>query len=207
MSRPSILIIESSAAVRERLRASLADCNCVFAASASEALQHVNVRAFDAYVLDYFMPDWSGPLLCREIRKHDPNSPVILCTEAGRTCPRRAACAGPSAYVEKPVDADLLGSKLRLLLRFAESESLRAAKQAKRVVHDELLTRGVTETTRSDATRALALLGATALSIERTARTRAHKTFIDAGGTRARFDRWWAMDCQALFPRTPDPRL
>ena len=202
MSRPSILMVESSAEVRERVAAVLVEYDCVLAETASEALRHVEVRAFDAYVLDCFMPDWSGPLLCREIRKQDPHSVVILCTAAGESEESKAR-AGASAYVETPIDTDVLALKLRTLLQFADAESVRAAKQADRAFRDELATRGVTETTNQDATNALARLGALAPSIERTARSRAHKTFIDAGGTRARFERWWASECQTLFSGKP----
>ena len=200
MSGLSVLIVESSLPVQDILKRRLAEFDCSFASSAYDVLTQVSVHAFDAYVLDYFMPDWSGPLLCREIRKHDPHSPVILCTERTATGAGKALQAGASAYIEKPIDGDVLVVKLRGLLEFSSSESGRAAKRAERAFLEELSRRGVTATTSGGKKEALARVGATAVSIQRTAHARAHKTFIDEGGTRARFDRWWATDCEALFP-------
>ena len=129
--RPSILCVESNASSRAILGGILADCDCSFASSANEALAHLKEGAFDAYVLDYFMPDWSGPLLCREIRKNDPHSPVILCTEALNDADRRRAVrAGASAYLVKPLVAADVQSKLDTLLKFAQAENARATSQA-----------------------------------------------------------------------------
>jgi DNA-binding NtrC family response regulator len=46
--------------------------------TAREALRELNAGAFDACVLDYWIADWTGPALCRDIRKSDPHVPVIF---------------------------------------------------------------------------------------------------------------------------------
>ena len=74
IDRPSVLCVEPDAGARECLHGALADYDCSFAVNAYEALRALHSQPFDAYVLDYWMPDWSGPLLCREIRKHDPHA-------------------------------------------------------------------------------------------------------------------------------------
>ena len=44
--------------------------------------------------------DWSGPSLCREIRKIDPHGTIVFCTAAARDNDRaRAMRAGANAYL------------------------------------------------------------------------------------------------------------
>jgi DNA-binding response OmpR family regulator len=199
-SHAAILCVESNARSREGLQSALKEYDYAFAGNAYEALRALHTRPFDAYVLDYWMPDWSGPLLCREIRKRDPHPPIVFCTEAQTDLYRvRALRAGASAYLPKPIDAVLLGEKLRALLKFAESENLRAGNEAERALGEELKRRGVAGATCEATAQALAMLGPTARSVERTARSRAYKAFIDSGGTRAQFERWWPGRCARLF--------
>src|SRR3982751_3343033 len=65
LGRRAILCIEDDAESRKILQEILADHRLVFACSAFEALRCVNAEFFHGYVLDYWLPDWSGPSLCR----------------------------------------------------------------------------------------------------------------------------------------------
>lgn len=198
--RASILCVESDTLARERLAAFLTEYDCSFACTAYQALTQLHTRGFDAYVLDYWMPDWSGPLLCREIRKLDPHGPVVFCTEAVSEVHRgKVLRAGASAYLLKPIDSNVLRAELRALLEFAGSESLRATSQAERALREELSRRGVAAVNPEGTARALARLGPAGSSIERTAHARTQQTFIDSGGTRMQFERWWAHAREAMF--------
>ena len=198
--RASILCVESNALARERLAAFLTGYDCSFACTACEALRQLQARGFDAHVLDYWMPDWSGPLLCREIRKLDPHGPVIFCTEVASEAHRgKALRARASACLAKPIEPDVLLAELRTLLRFAESESLRATGPTERALREELIRRGVVPAGVAETAQALARLGTAAGSIERTARARSQESFIDSGGTRVQFERWWAHARDATF--------
>ena len=200
IGRPSVLCVESDTSARECLDGALAKYDCVFAINAYEALKALHARPFDAYVLDYWMPDWSGPLLCREIRKHDPHAAVLFCSEAASDVHRgRALRAGASAYLAKPINAQLFTEKLATLVKLALNDGLRAADDAERALGAELNRRGVAAATPDGTAEALARLGSAARSVERTARARAYKAFIESGGTRAQFDRWWAERSRALF--------
>jgi hypothetical protein len=75
------------------------------------------------------------------------------------------------------------------LLRIAESDSLRATGAAEHALREELKRRGVARA----IAEVLALGDTMARSVERTARSRTCKAFIEAGGTRAHFERWWAV--------------
>ena len=162
-------------------------CTTVPARNAFEALREANARPFDLYVLDYWLPDLSGVSLCREIRKIDPRAPILFCTAAGRDEDRRRALrAGANAYLLKPIDATQFTRQARIALELGDLESLRAKVEEERAVHDEL--KRLTELAKA---RALDAREATAHAMQRTARTRAFKAFVEAGGTRANFDRWW----------------
>src|ERR1700709_2022031 len=126
-ARRSVLCVEPGTESRMILEEVLPDHELVFVSSAFEALSAVNKRGFHGYVLDYWLPDWSGPALCREIRKSDPHAPIIFCTAAARDTDRaRAMRAGANAYLCKPLDPEVLRSKLRAFLTLAEMASLRA---------------------------------------------------------------------------------
>ena len=183
----TILCVEDDAESRGVLANVLSDHKLVFAINAFEALRHVNAGSHHGYVLDYWLPDWSGPALCREIRKVDPHGPVVFCTAAARDSDRnRALRAGANAYLTKPIDPDALRAKLRAFLTLAEVESLRAKVDEEHAVQEELQRRLGNVIGQINYARELV-----ATSIERTARTRAYKAFIEARGTRAHFESWW----------------
>jgi len=187
LRRRAVLCVQTDQAARDVLAETLHGCDCVAACNAYEALRNLNARPFDAYVLDYWLPDWSGPSLCREIRKSDPNSPVVFYTDAANDQDRqRALRAGASAYLCKPVEPEELRSSLGSLFRRSDVESLLAKSSAERAV-DELL---VLRLPRARAASA-AQDESAARSLERAARSRAYKAFIESGGTRANFDSWW----------------
>lgn len=187
-TRPSILCVESDIAWRDRFAADLHEYACVFAKNASEAVRNLHARSFDGYLLDYWMPDWSGPLLCREIRKWDPNTPIVFCTESTRDLrENRALPAGATAYVCKALDADSVSSKFRALFERCESNGLSAMDAAERALNAELERHMQSREGRPVCLTA----GRTPASVEPIARARAYRAFIDAGGTRAHFERWW----------------
>ena len=186
LQRRKVLVVDDDPDFRALLEEILSDRTLVFAANAFEAIKHVNSASFHAYVLDYWLPDWSGPALCREIRKSDPHAPVVFCTSAARDHDQaRAMRAGASAYICKPVDPATLRSKLGAFISLSEVESLRAKAELERAVQDEL-DRRLAAVARTEQAKALA-----ASSIERTARSKAYKAFIDARGTRVYFESWW----------------
>jgi CheY-like chemotaxis protein len=186
-SRRTILVVDDDPEFRAVLEQILSDHTLVFACNAFEALRHVNSASFHAYVLEYWLPDWSGPALCRDIRRSDPHAPVVFCTSAVREHDQaRAMRAGASAYLCKPIDPQTLRSKLGAFISLSELESLRAKIEEERAVQDELERRLEQLVAQTEHAKALA-----AASIERTARNKAYKAFIGARGTRAHFESWW----------------
>ena len=187
LSEISVLCADAHADSREWLQEVLGGFRLTFAPTGFEALRQLHAHSFDAYVLDYWLPDLAGTALCREIRKVDPHAPIVFCSSATREKEQlRARRAGASAYVGKPCGRDALKSRLRALLAMADVNSLRARVAEDAAVQDELERRGADARARAAAAGDLA-----AASIERTARAKAYKAYIAAHGSRARFDGWW----------------
>jgi DNA-binding response OmpR family regulator len=185
--RKSVLCVDEDAESRALLQHALPDFELVYASNAFEAIREMNARAFDGYVLDYWLSDWAGPALCRDIRKIDPHAPIVFCAGAARDQDRaRALRAGANAYLVKPIDSKELRSKLRGLLSVADAESLHAKIAEEEAIQDELQRRVAHLRERAEAASRLS-----AQSFERIARIKAYKAFMQGRGTRAHFERWW----------------
>src|SRR5436190_10118888 len=183
----SLLCVDTDPAVARDIAGFLPACETVSALDGYNALREINSRTFDLYVLDFWLPDWTGLQLCREIRKNDPHAPVFFCTNAARDEDRkRALRAGANAYLTKPLDPRLFAHHVRSALELTELESVRAKAEEERAIHEELVRLAGLATARAmDAREVMAQ------AMRRTARSRAFKAFVEAGGTRANFDRWW----------------
>jgi CheY-like chemotaxis protein len=152
-----------------------------------DAVRAYNAGAFDAYVLDYWLPDWSGLSLCRQVRKDDPHAPVVFFSSAeGEDQRKRAMRAGADAYVLASGGAEALSTELSTVLRYADLRSLRAKVDEERAIQEELERRAALVIERSKVAQARA-----AEALERVARSRAQKAFMEAGGTLGHFGRWW----------------
>jgi CheY-like chemotaxis protein len=124
----------------------------------------------------------------RQIRQSDPHAPICFFTSAASPeHKKRALRAGAQAYWSELDDASALGSKLRKLLEHADICALRAKPQLERAVRDVVERRAPAVARLSGHARECA-----ARTLERAAQVRAREAFIEAGGTLATFDRWWA---------------
>jgi DNA-binding response OmpR family regulator len=172
---------------RKSLSRELAGRQLVFAAGARDALPLVYAGSFNAYLLEFWLMDWTGPSLCREIRKLDPHAPILFHTAAAHERARaRALRAGADAYIIKPATEGQLAASLQTWLERAAVNSLSARYAEERAIQDELERRAQQARLRADAARQLA-----ADAIERTARAKALKAFVEARGTLAHFENWW----------------
>jgi DNA-binding response OmpR family regulator len=180
-----VLCVQPNSGNREFLQPALADYRVVMVDKAFDAIRSINRSVFDAYVLDYWLPDWTGAALCRDIRKNDPHVPIICYTTAGDEYKVRALRAGATDYIRPPVAATAFRERLRMLIQSADVNSLRARIEAEHTIQDELrrqlpaLKNAASTTDRGAA------------AIEPRAKVKAAKVFIDAGGTRSCFERFW----------------
>ena len=187
LGRRSVLCVQPNADHQAALRLALARFELRLVPNALEAIRALNAGAFDAYVLDYWLPDWGGVSLCRQIRHGDPHAPVVFFTAAdGAEQKKRALRAGAQAYLRAPDGASAVAAKLSTLLQYADMRAMRAKLDEEQAIRDEL-TRcaGLLET------RARPARGHAAEAVERAVLARARKAFIEAGGTLAMFQRWW----------------
>jgi response regulator RpfG family c-di-GMP phosphodiesterase len=145
----------------------------------------------------------SGLQLCREIRKVDPNGPVLFCTGAARDQDReRARRAGASAYLCKPVDPPVLLHQLRVLLELAELESSRAKAELERVLREEFTIRAADILKRRGVERQSA-----GRAMKRICKIKACNAFTAAGGTIAYLQRYWPAafaGAWAAYEQRPD---
>ncbi|MFF2480298.1 ATP-binding protein [Paenibacillus sp. NPDC058071] len=100
------------------------------AGSASEALELLDVRAWDLLIADVMMPQMSGYELTRKVRERYSVSdlPILLLTARSQPADVYTGfLAGANDYVTKPVDAIELKYRIRALIMLKQSinESLR----------------------------------------------------------------------------------
>ena len=184
LTKRTILCVQNDEEAHAWIARSLPIYDCVFATTAYDAVRNLHLRSFGAYVVGYWLPDWGGPSLCREIRKYDPHSPVLFLTRGtGENEQKRAMRAGANAYLRQPLDGAVLQNTLRSLFDEADMRSVRARAEAEHAVRDVLQ--------RTAAQAAANSARDVGRSLERIARGRAYKAFIACGGTRAHFESWW----------------
>ena len=182
-----VLCAPSDGKRRDEFEDAMKPWRVVMAANAFEVIRMSNAEPFDAYVLDYWLPDWSGIALCRHIRKTDPHAPICIYTRTDTDEQRkRARRAGVNAYVVHDEGAKVLAGALRTLLRDADARSAQARLEEERAIQEELQRRARLAIADSEQAKERA-----AQAIERTARAKAMKAFVEAGGALAYFERWW----------------
>jgi DNA-binding response OmpR family regulator len=181
----SVLCVQPNSANQQFLQPALADYRVVMVDKAFDAIRSINSSVFDAYVVDYWLPDWNGAALCREIRKNDPHVPIICYTTAGEEYQVRTLRAGAAVYMRAPVSAIGFRERLRMVLQSADLNSLRARSEAERTIEQELR-RQLPPWNNAGSSRQRGVA-----AIESRAKVKAEKVFIAAGGTRSSFDRFW----------------
>jgi DNA-binding response OmpR family regulator len=108
-----VLIVEDDPGVREALQRGLAHggFETVSVAEAGEALR---IDDYDIALVDLGLPDGDGALLCKELRAHHPDRPIIVVT--GRRDELDvvdALDAGADDYVTKPFSLAVLTLRIR----------------------------------------------------------------------------------------------
>lgn len=183
----SIVCVQQKDQIHDSLQRALERYQVVIVANAFEATRRFNVSAFDAYVLEYWTPDWSGTQLCRHIRRTDPHVPICfhvsMATEEQR---KRALRAGADAYLCPSAGSGALRKELDMRVQSAQARSTQARAVEELVIQAELERRRIVEGQASEAGKHIA-----AAAAEKAAKTKAWKAFIRAGGTVACFERSW----------------
>ena len=116
MERFRILIVDDEedlvSTMAERL--ALRGFQVETATRATDALRHVSEEDFSVLILDVRMPGIGGLKLMAEIKRKQPDLPVILFTGHGSVADaERGLREGAFDYLMKPIDLDELIEKIR----------------------------------------------------------------------------------------------
>ena len=95
---------------------SFSDLEIICVADAAAALLLIEKEQFSLYIIDSEMPGVSGLGLCEEIRKRDPETPIIIFSAHAYDSDREAGrLAGANAYLVKPYVSEIVPIIKRLL--------------------------------------------------------------------------------------------
>ena len=105
---PAVLVVDDEAVTRKVLELRLQSAGFLVesAINASEALQWIARRDFDAVMLDLLLPDMNGPEVLEQIRVTKPYmvSKVIVLSALDEVARRNFETPGVCAVLRKPVD-------------------------------------------------------------------------------------------------------
>jgi DNA-binding response OmpR family regulator len=120
MKTKTILIAEDDAHIREGLIAALESegYGTEAAAHGRAALEAWKRGKFALILLDIMMPEKSGYDVCREIRKTDPDTPIIMLTAKGEEIDKVVGLElGADDYIAKPFGVRELLARIAAVLR------------------------------------------------------------------------------------------
>lgn len=115
-----ILVVEDDETIAELLTFILSNQNYVVevANDGEAAWELIVVYDYDLLLIDITLPHLDGISLCRRIRTHSYEMPILLVT--GRSSSHDQAIgldAGADSYMVKPLDHEVLTARIRALLR------------------------------------------------------------------------------------------
>ena len=121
----SVLVVDGESAIREMIRFALgkSDMSVKCAASAKEALEKLAEHVPDIILLDWMMPNLSGPELTRRLRKDAmlSNIPIIMLTARISEDDKVTGLnAGADDYIVKPFSPRELVARINAVLRRSE---------------------------------------------------------------------------------------
>jgi len=111
MPKGSILVIDDEAEIREGLELLLKTegYQVTMADTGQSGLARLGERPYDLLLLDVSLPDRNGIELLKDIRRQNPNLPIVLITAYGSIEMARAAFkSGAMDYITKPWSNDEL---------------------------------------------------------------------------------------------------
>ena len=122
-----VLIVDDESAIREVIRFALSNSGmkACCAKSGREALEKISEKRPDIVLLDWMMPDLSGPQLTRHLRKNPLTCdiPIIMLTaRVSEDDKVEGLNAGADDYIIKPFSPRELVARIKALIRRTEPE-------------------------------------------------------------------------------------
>lgn len=119
-TKPAILLVEDDQnlgfVVQDMLKRK--GYSVYLARDGKEGLKRFNEQPYDLCVLDVMLPQKDGLSLAEDIRRVDPNVPIVFLTAKGQTEDRLAGFkAGGDDYLTKPFNHDELVLRIEAILR------------------------------------------------------------------------------------------
>ena len=115
-----VLVVEDERKVASFVARSLREKTCAVdvAASGHQALEAARAAEYDMILLDLRLPDMDGLDVCRRLREHGVETPILMLTARGLVDERvRGLDAGADDYLVKPFALAELHARIRALGR------------------------------------------------------------------------------------------
>ncbi|RLB44736.1 MAG: hypothetical protein DRH30_00665 [Deltaproteobacteria bacterium] len=128
------LVVDDSSSMRALLRELLRerDYQVTTVATAEEAIRAHREQHFQLMLVDWTLSGMSGLDLCRLVRSGPGGEDVVLLVITGRNRPddlNAVLDAGASDYLSKPIDPEILGTRLLIAERTIEEASRRGTER------------------------------------------------------------------------------
>lgn len=147
MDNISILIVEDEQRLAEVLKKQLEECgySSDVAYDGYIGKQMVEKQHYNLIILDINLPIINGYDLCKEIRKTDSKTPIIMLTAYGTSDNKIAGFdAGADDYVVKPFELRELVARINVFLRRSQPVSMKSEKLTIADLEMDLDTKAVT---------------------------------------------------------------
>ena len=153
-----IVVVDDEQAVRDSLRRSLSfnGYDIAIAEDGEQALDVIEKEQPDLVILDVMRPKMDGLEVCRHLRSHGDDRPILVLTARDGVSDRVAGLdAGADDYLPKPFALEELLARVRSLLRRAAAEASGPSSQAEITFEDLKLNPDTRDVVRGNRTISL----------------------------------------------------
>ena len=129
-----VLVIEDDKSIADLLEIHLKDLNCEVKTilDGGDGLKSATSELYDLIVLDLMLPNVNGLEICKEVRKKDIYTPILMLTSKSEEMDKVLGLeVGADDYLAKPFSPDELVARIEAVRRRLEPGE-------KRVVHEEI---------------------------------------------------------------------